>query len=130
MNAPDTSVTELPPPAEALLLVNDLFAALVMSIKRAVINELVVNELGNLNSRLNDIERSLDPEAFNNVMTKEKVNGLIEDALGNYNPTEHTDFEDEVLKIVTAEIENNDTINDAIKDFINDKVSVDICISR
>jgi hypothetical protein len=144
------------PAVQTLLTANDVFVRIVQAIKGEVIRELKDSGLGaDLNARLNDLERSVDPASIKYLSTRlddleasfgtritdlediddrpgrwteEKIKDVIDDKLEDYDPTDYIGFDREVSRIIDAR--DDDDLEDKIREFINSNVSVDISVSR
>ena len=94
------------------------------------INSFVNRIVEPYNARLDDLAARLKKMEDETVVTKEMVDHMISDGLDNYNPTDHPRFEDTVTDKVNDAINDSVTLYDAMRDFINDKVSVAISARR
>jgi transcription termination factor NusB len=70
-------------------------------------------------ARITKIEERLDAIS---TESDERISAIVESKLEDYDPTEHRNFEGEVERIV----ENQESIEDQIREYISSNVSVEI----
>jgi hypothetical protein len=114
------------PHVEELLVVNDLFAALINVLTRSVMAQLeprlaaLEKDSTEAANKLHELYAAKD----DSVLTEERVKELIDDKLQDYDPTDARYFDDRVKEIMNEH--NVERIEKVVKEFIENNVRVNL----